>query len=198
MYDMEPDTRTPEAERTLTVEEVMKFASPWALGATFLIFFVHSLLHGVGRPESVISFLISAGLLIGAYLVSIVVHEALHVLAMLVFGGVSLRSVAWGHRIREGIVYVHTTEPMTVRAYRGVLILPGLAIGIIPVIIAWATGSWLLLLYGWLMTTSAVGDLAIHRLIRDLDPSVLVRDHPEHVGVLLMETPDHPDSHIEN
>jgi hypothetical protein len=201
MYDMDPDIRTPEAdliERTLTVEDVMRFARPWLFGATVAIIGIHALLHGVRAPESATSFLVAVGILLGAYVVSVVIHEVLHVLAMLVFGRVSAGSIEWGHRISEGIVYVHTTEPMSVRAYRGVLALPGIVTGIIPVLIAWLTGSWLLVLYGWLMTTSAVGDLAIHRLIRDLDPSALVRDHPEQVGVLLMETGDGGESNIEN
>jgi hypothetical protein len=171
----------------MTVEQVLSFAWPWIIGMTVASFAPHLILHGLGAPESAMSFFIDIVMLLLAYLVGVVVHEALHVVGMLIFGRVSLRSVEWGHRISEGVVYVHTTEPMSARAYRGVLLLPGILTGIVPVLLGWWTGSMWLTVFGWLMTTSAVGDLAILRLIRDLRPDVPLQDHPHKVGVLVVD-----------
>lgn len=177
-------------ERTLTIDEVLRFAWPWLIGMTVVIFVPHLFLHGVGSTSSAAAFFWQIVLLLAAYVVSVVLHEALHVVGMLVFGRVSLRSIEWGHRLNEGVVYVHTTEPMSARAYRGVLALPGIATGVIPVFIGWVTGSMWVTAYAWLMTTSAVGDLAILRLIGDLEPATQVQDHPEKVGVLVLSRTD--------
>jgi hypothetical protein len=174
-------------ERTMTIEEVLRFAWPWIIGMTLASFVPHMAIHGLGAPSSAVALFLDLVYLIAAYAIGVVVHEALHVVGMLVFGRVSWRSVTGGHRISEGVVYVHTTQPMSARAYRGVLVLPGILTGIVPVLIGWITGSWWLTIYGWLMTTSAVGDIAIIRLIRDLSSDTPVQDHPEKVGMLVLK-----------
>jgi hypothetical protein len=183
---MTDDATTDATERTLSVEEVMQFAWPWVVGMTVAIFVPQVLLHGVPVLISIVSVLSGLLLLAVAYVVSVVIHEALHVVGMLAFGRVPPKSISWGHRLSEGIVYVHTSDAMSTRAYRGVLALPGLALGVLPVLVGWATGSWWITIYGWLMTTSAVGDLAVLHLIRDLPAEAPVRDHPRNVGVIVL------------
>ena len=116
------------------------------------------------------------------YLVSIVVHEGLHAVAMIVVGGVSWRSIRFGLRLREGVAYVHTDRPLTVRSYRAVLAAPGILTGVLPIAVAIVLGNAWLLAYGYVMTLSAAGDVAILLLLRNLPPDLPVRDHPSDVG----------------
>ena len=173
-------------ELTLTVKEVSKSSERYILVVTMITVFLHVVVNGLAMPDSFIGFLVRLFLLMLAYVIGIVLHEGTHVLAMLVFGRVGRRSIRAGHRIREGIIYVHSTRPMTASAYRKVLLSPAILVGIVPTIIGLATGDGWLTAFGWLMTISAAGDVAVWRLIRPLDPNQMVQDHPSEVGVVVV------------
>lgn len=173
-------------ELTLTVKEVSKSSERYILAVTMITVFIHVVVNGLAMPDSFTGFLVRLFLLMLAYIIGIVLHEGTHVLAMLVFGRVGWRSIRAGHRIREGIIYVHSTRPMTASAYRKVLLLPAILVGIIPAVIGITTGDGWLTAFGWLMTISAAGDVAVWRLIRPLDAEQMVQDHPSAVGVIVV------------
>lgn len=174
-------------ERTLSVEQVVQFAGPWILGMTAAAFLPHIILNGFPWPESWGLFFARLFVFVLVYMISVVVHELLHIVGMFVFGRVPWRSIRVGHRISEGVVYVHTSEPMSARAYRGVLLLPGIVTGLLPAVYGIATGFGWITFYGWVMMTSAIGDIAVYMLMRDLPPNVQVQDHPSEVGVRVRE-----------
>lgn len=124
------------------------------------------------------------------YAVSAIVHEGIHVAAMLVLAGAPISSIRFGFRPREGVLYVHTSRPMSARSYRGVLLLPAILQGFLPLAYGTVAGTGWLVLYGYVMLVSSVGDFAVYRLIRHLDSNDLVRDHPTGVGcqVLVRDT----------
>src|SRR5690554_5370940 len=138
-------------DRTLTIEEVMQRSVPWWLWMAAAAFVPHFALHGIGFPHSLGLFLARLFLLIVAYAISAIIHELLHVVGMLLFGRVPLRSIRFGHRISEGVLYVHSREPMSARAYRGVLLLPGIVTGVVPTVIGIYVGSMWITVYGWMM-----------------------------------------------
>lgn len=125
------------------------------------------------------------GLAIIVYLISAVIHEGTHAAGMMLFAGVPWSSITFGMRLREGIAYVHTDQPMSVRAYRSVLALPGLLQGILPILAGWTWGSGWLTIYGYVMLTAAVGDIAMLHLMRDLSSDTLVKDHPVKLGCMV-------------
>jgi hypothetical protein len=139
-------------------------------------------LSWVVRPSAWGSALWRAFLFSGIYLTSVFVHEGLHAVAMVGLGRIPPRALRFGIDWSSGIAYVHACVPMTARAYRGVLALPAVVLGIVPVGAGWSGGSGWLTLYGFVMLASAVGDLAVLWRIRGLGPGVPVRDHPEQVG----------------
>lgn len=181
-------------DRTLELDELMPMAWRWMGYMTVGVFVPYLLLWGFpGWPAwDDIGTLLWRGLLYSAlavviYAISAVVHEGLHALAMMLFAGVPWSSIRFGLRLREGIAYVHTDRPMTVRAYRSVLVVPGLLQGVVPIVVGWLIGSGWLTIYGYVMLTAAVGDIAMLHLMRDLSSNTLVKDHPVKLGCLVKE-----------
>lgn len=177
---------------TLSVEAVMRVALHLLAGGTFVTVAAFVALWGLPRlPADVGAFvgraLWQGGVFALVYAASAFVHEALHAAGMLVFARVPLRSIRFGMRLSEGVLYVHTGRPMTVRAYRGVLALPGVVQGVVPLVAGVALDSGWMAAYGLIMLASAAGDVAVLRLLRGLTPDRLVRDHPHDVGCQVWE-----------
>ena len=121
---------------TLPVADVMRLAWRLLLGTAVAAFVPFVLLWGLPSlpdlhevPRWLGEAFVAAVLFVLVYLASAVVHEGLHAFAMVAFAGVPVRAVRFGLRLSEGVAYVHAARPMTVRAYRVVLVLPGLVQG---------------------------------------------------------------------
>ena len=66
--------------------------------------------------------------------------------------------------------------------------LPGLVLGVLPTAVSWLLGSGALVLFGSLMLITALGDLMILWLIRDVPAGRLVLDHPSEAGCLVQRS----------
>jgi hypothetical protein len=179
---------------TLSVTDVMDLARRWIPAGGLVTLLAFGFLWGWPSlspldsiPGFALNLLIGVLVFTAVYAVSAVLHELIHALGIVVFGRLSWRDLEFGHRLSEGIAYVHARRPMTLRAYRGVLILPGLVQGVVPLAAGFALGSGWLTLYGYVMLASAIGDIAVLRILRPFPPHRLVRDHPREVGVMVQE-----------
>ncbi|MEX1054534.1 MAG: DUF3267 domain-containing protein, partial [Rhodothermales bacterium] len=169
-------------ELTLTMEEIARFGLRWFPWITAASFLPYLLAWGFpsgpawsGTLDAVTEMAIWAAIGLSVYAVSAVVHELLHAAAMLLVG-VPGKSIRFGGRIREGIIYVHTDVAMSARAYRVVLLTPAALQGVIPIVAGTALGWLWLVLYGYVMLASAIGDLSVFRLIREIPSDATVRD----------------------
>lgn len=117
----------------------------------------------------------------------IVVHELIHGIAWAVASGRSLRDIEFGVQWQSLTPYAHTKGPMPARAYRIGAAMPGLLLGVVPVILATATGNGSLLAFGLLFTWAAGGDWLILWLLRGLPGDALVEDHPTRAGCYVFE-----------
>ena len=179
-------------EMTLTIEEVTRTGLRWLPAISVLSFLPLLILHGfpdVILPQSfwegVISALKWTAIAIVVYGISAGLHEGIHVIAMFLFAGAPPSSIRFGARPRDGVLYVHTDRPMSANAYRGVLLLPAVIQGLLPIAYGTLQGTWWIVLYGYVMFVSAIGDLSILQLIRQLDSKDVVRDHPTGIGCLV-------------
>ena len=120
-------------------------------------------------------------------LLGIVIHEALHVLAWMIFGKKSLRVFHIGFQWKSLAPYAHCKEPMDILPYRIGSFAPGLLLGVLPWIISLFTGDLLLFIYGWLYTIAAGGDFLILWILRDVKANTLVEDHPTRAGCYVIE-----------
>ena len=177
---MDPE-RTPEDEgewcdRSLSVTQLNVWGMLPALALLAGPLVAYDLVHG-GTPIP------HVGLLVLGTMLGFVVHEALHGLAFRA-GGAPWRTISFGFIWKYGAFYAHTTTPITARAYRRVLVLPGLVLGLLPAVAAVALesalGTWL----AAVMLMGAVGDLLLLWMARDLQPGQLVVDHRERPGFL--------------
>jgi hypothetical protein len=185
----ESQTEPSWRDLTLSIEQVIRLGLRWLPPITALSFIPYFVLHGlpdVSWPDSVgvallrgLIWIVVAVLIYG---VSALLHEIIHVVGMISFAQVPLASIRFGFRPRDGVLYVHTDEPMSARAYQSVLLLPAVVQGILPVAFGSVIGIGWLVLYGYVMLLSAIGDLAVFQLIHHLESQDLVRDHPTAVG----------------
>lgn len=177
------------SDLTLSIDQIIGLGLRWLPAITAFSFIPYFLLQGfpdVSWPDSVGRavlrglFWVVVGVLV--YGVSALLHELIHILGMFAFARVSFSSIRFGFRPRDAVLYVHTDKPMSARAYRGVLLLPAVVQGVVPIFYAGIGGVGWLAVYGYVMLVSAIGDLAIFQLIRHLDSGDRVRDHPTGVG----------------
>ncbi len=173
---------------TLTLDEVLRPVLRWSVYLAALTFGPYVALWGLPSfdlgawPSAAGTVLVYVVVFTVVYAASAVAHEGLHALAMTLVAGVPWRTIRFGMRWRDGIAYVHSPVPMTVRAYRVVLAVPGVVLGLLPALLGLALGNGWLVLYGYVMLASALGDAVMLRLLAPLDGDTLVRDHPTKVG----------------
>lgn len=180
-----PTPTTTWRDVTLSLNALYRMAWRW-LGLTAAATLVpHVLVWGLDLPASwpeVVEVGTATAVFVAVYLASIPVHEGLHALAMWLAGGLRWSEIRFGARWREGIVYVHAARPMSLRAYRIVLLTPTVVQGVLPAAIGLALGAWWLTLYGFALLASALGDVAVWWHLRGLPGDLPARDHPEEVG----------------
>lgn len=112
----------------------------------------------------------------------VLVHELLHAAGFLLFGRAPRRQVRLGFQRRTLTPFASCRAPVTATAYRAAGLLPAVALGAVPLVVAWASGSGLLLLWAWLMLALAGGDVAAVWAIRGVPGEALVLDDPQRVG----------------
>jgi hypothetical protein len=129
---------------------------------------------------------VGAGILLLAYLISVPIHEGLHVAGMMITG-TRWSEITFGARILQGVVYVHCGTPMELSAYRTVLLLPVAVTGVAPAIFGIISGNMWVTTYAYLMIVSAIGDLEIFWRLRSWPGDTVVRDHPSQLGCQIRE-----------
>ncbi|MDD6212168.1 MAG: metalloprotease family protein [Clostridiales bacterium] len=125
-----------------------------------------------------------------ALLVSIVLHEGIHGLIWGYLAKNHFQSIEFG-LIKEYLTpYCTCLEPLSKIQYIMGAIMPGLVLGILPMVFSLFTGSAAVLFYGILMTIAAGGDFTIIlKLIRYREEgrAVLYLDHPTECGLIILE-----------
>jgi len=143
---------------------------------------LYSLIWGMDSLSAARSHFGQLQILLPIIVISVVVHEGLHWMGYVGFAHLPWKTVRLGFRLRPLAAYVHSDSPVSISAYRRLVALPGVVLGVIPVFVgvAWEMGS--MTLYGFLMLIGASGDIAILWKIRRVSPESLVMDHPYRAG----------------
>ena len=154
---------------------------------TVVVLGLYCLMWGVHSLLGTASFFRHLEIVLPVILVSVVVHEGLHWLGYVGFGHVPWKTVTFGFNLRSLSAYVHADSPVSISAYRYLVAMPGVVMGVIPVCvgIAWEMG-WMTL-YGFLMLISAIGDFTILWKIRHVSPGSLAMDHPTRAGCWVLK-----------
>ncbi len=116
-----------------------------------------------------------------------VAHEGLHGVGFLL-AGAPRSQLRFGFSLKRLTPFAHCSAPMRARGYRVSVVLPGVALGLVPAILGVATGFGWLTVIGAVMIGAAGGDLAVLWAIRRVPRDVSVRDHPSKPGCLSERT----------
>jgi len=115
-------------------------------------------------------------------LFGVIAHELLHGITWSIFATKKFKSISFGINWRYMSPYCHCNEPLLVKHYLLGAIMPGIILGIVPLLLALLTGNILLFLFGFIFSVAATGDLMMVNMLRKESMISLVQDHPEKVG----------------
>jgi hypothetical protein len=122
------------------------------------------------------------------FFVGILLHEGLHGLACGAFAG--FRSVSFGISRQMFTVYTHCNKPLRKWQYVFSCLLPGVLLGIVPLILAFIYPSAGFLFWGMLFTWAATGDFWVVYLLRSERWMVWVSDHKQKAGCQIWDEVD--------
>jgi len=128
--------------------------------------------------------LVAIGLVI---LAGIIIHELLHGIGWSLYAKKGWRSIKFGIVWKYLTPYCHCNEPIHLNPYRIGSILPAIILGIFPSIVAFATGNIWFMVFGFFFTFAAGGDFLILWLLRNEKSTLLVQDHPEKIGCIILQ-----------
>jgi hypothetical protein len=123
-----------------------------------------------------------------AILIGVGIHELIHGISWVIFGGKSFSSIKFGFQWKTLTPYAHLKEPVEVNAYRLGAFMPGFVLGIFTYILSLAWGDGNLFWFSLVHTSAAGGDWLILWLIRHVQAGVQVEDHPTHAGCYVIES----------
>ena len=115
---------------------------------------------------------------------SIVAHELLHAVGFRTFGALAWADIRFGIMWRALAPYAAARAPLAARAYRWSALLPGLALGVVPLLTGLAIASPVLTAYGSVMFAASGGDLAALWGMRRVAADAIVIDSPRCVGCI--------------
>lgn len=130
------------------------------------------------------------GVVVSIMVTGIVVHELIHGLTWAIFAPSGFRSIRFGILWKSMTPYCHCREPLPVRPYCIGAAMPGIILGILPMVVSLASGSIALLAFGLFFTLAAGGDIMIIRMLIGTDRNHLVQDHPSKIGCLIYKKSD--------
>lgn len=116
----------------------------------------------------------------------ILVHEALHGLTWMLLLKKGFKHIKFGFNTHSFSPYTHCNLPMQVWQYRLGGLMPGLLMGIIPIIVSYFLNSIWLNFVGFLFLWAAGGDIISLIMLRKLPKNTKVIDHPEEMGYIVL------------
>ena len=172
-------------EISLSIEEVASKALGFILPAFFITGIPFFVLHGV-EPFQQWSW---SGVLvfIVCLFAGIPLHELLHGLVFGLFARGGFKSVRFGIDKKTYSPFCHCTTPIRVHYYRLGALLPLLALGLVPYVMALFNGLFAFWLFGYLYIVAAGGDLLALKMLKTVPGHKKVLDHPEKMGFYVLD-----------
>lgn len=118
----------------------------------------------------------------------IAVHEGIHAISWARLDNIPWKHIHFGFQWSTVTPYVHCNVPVRVNNYCWGTALPGIILGIAPYLLALVLQDGWLLGFGLIFTLAAGGDFLILWLLRNVDSSALVQDHPELIGCIVINS----------
>jgi hypothetical protein len=116
------------------------------------------------------------------FIVGIIFHELIHALTWKIASGHSWNTMKFGVIWKQLTPFAHCTQPMEARAYRIGAAMPGIVLGLLPLILSLFAANSIVFWFGVIFTTAASGDLGVIYRLRSVAGDSLVQDHPSQPG----------------
>lgn len=127
--------------------------------------------------------LLFIGLFFIVTIISIVAHELIHGYFFAKYNHSGWKTVKFGFNKELLSPYATCQEPVKVKHFRIIAIMPTIILGIIPLLISLLLNHNLLLFfYASFMIISGIGDMLVLWFIRKLDANHFIIDHPDALG----------------
>lgn len=117
----------------------------------------------------------------------IVVHELIHGLTWALYAKQGWKSISFGVMWKILTPYCHCSEPLVLWHYIVGTLMPLVVLGIVPLVLGLAIGSFLVALYGVVFISTACGDILLVWKLRHEKASSTVLDHPTEAGCVVYE-----------
>jgi hypothetical protein len=174
-------------EVVMSFSRINLLAIPVGLGAVVLSLAPFALIWGFSELGNGMARFFALTSFLPAIALGIVVHEALHGVTWALAGRRPLSSIRFGFNVATLTPYAHFKEPLPANAYRVGAAMPGLLLGVGPVLAAIATGNGWLAAFGTLFLVAAAGDILILWMLRDVRASSSIQDHPSQPGCVVYD-----------
>ena len=173
----------PAGERTVTPATAMMIAFAAVPVAMLGLIAPFQLRWGLTPPRLPVGQPIVAILgFVGLLLAGLLLREGVHLAAYYVIGRVPRGAARLGGTGAGLTPRVRCAVLLPARAYRAILLAPGVLLGVVPGIAGIVVGSWLLIIWALWMLVAAGGDLAALWAMRGLPAAMPVRAHPARPG----------------
>ncbi len=193
MHNGAPETPPGARDLSLSMRQVNLMAIPVALIPVLLIVLLYAGVHGWGAFRATVGIFRQPGLSFAILAGGIILHELLHGAAWAYYGQKSLAAITFGVHWATLTPYAHCREALTVEAYRIGALVPAIALGLIPSLLAVFGGMPWLLFPAILFSAAAGGDLLIIWLLRKECGTAMVLDHPDRAGCIVYDPPSTQD-----
>jgi hypothetical protein len=170
----------------MTIEEAGRRALKMVAPLLFICAGPFFIIHG-WEPIKTVS-LLGIGLFFLITLVAIIIHELIHALLFGLLSRDGFRSIRFGIDRKTLSPYCHPTGYMKVWDYRIGALAPMAVLGILPTIISFWNGNFAYMVFGFLFTIAAGGDIISVWLTRHLSGGDIIKDHSSKLGFYIIST----------
>lgn len=126
-------------------------------------------------------------------LFSIFIHELIHAIFFAAFSKNGWRDVKIGVLWRKLTPYAHCRKPLLVFQYRIALLMPGIVLGLVPIIAGMVFGLFFTFFFGAFMLFSAGGDIIIYIMSLKIPKNKMLLDHPTECGFYIIDKQENHD-----
>jgi hypothetical protein len=181
-------TALPEGrEVVMSFGKINLLAIPVAVALCLAVILPYGLLWGLGHLGEGVGRFFTLTSFVPAVLIGIIAHEVLHGVTWALAGRRPLSSIRFGFNVPTLTPYAHFTEPLPATPYRLGAAMPALVLGMLPALVALATGNGWLAGFGTLFLVAASGDILILWMLRDVPASSSMQDHPSKPGCIVYD-----------
>jgi hypothetical protein len=117
----------------------------------------------------------------------IIVHEFIHGLTWSIAAKIPVTNIKYGFQLKTLTPFAHCKVPINIIAYRIGTLMPFILMGLAPYLYSILTENQIVLGFSLFFSFSAIGDLIILWITRNISADKDVQDHPTEGGVIVVD-----------